>query len=123
MKKQNKRDVEVITAKLLEREKAASKEIATLKAIRQIQTAASTEPRYSPKVILRYREMEERRAFTREIKKRAPVNLGNDEITLSCGHKLAAMASLINAWDGKFPCRKCKERWLAKAVREERNTG
>ena len=80
---------------------------------------ATAKPKYSPEVIQRYREMQETHRFRRQVKERVLVDLNTDEATLSCGHKLETMASLINATDGQLHCRECEKEWLAKAVEEE----
>src|SRR5215467_12880685 len=103
----NNRDLEVLRAKLLKQVKVMLKETEATKTRPRKPEEAKAKPKYSRKVIQRYREMEERRAFTRQIKKRVPVDLNTDEVILSCGHKLKTMAGLINAAAGKFPCRQC----------------
>lgn len=86
----------------------------------QEQEESTAKLKYSPEVIQRYREMQEKHAFGCQVKQRVPVDLNADEATLSCGHKLETMASLIKAMDGQLHCRECQNEWLAKAVEEEK---
>jgi hypothetical protein len=89
------------------------------------------EPNYSPEVIRRYREMEGRNAFKREVKERVTVNLEKDRVTFACGHQeevpygmLEAAANLARAKgidDGSpvmLLCRECRSAWLKKAAAE-----
>jgi hypothetical protein len=79
-------------------------------------------PKYSLEVIRRYRQMEDRNAFHQEVKKRVPIDLGTDRVTLACGHKeemthsfLRAATSLNEAkdLDNKSPlkvlCMECRK--------------
>jgi hypothetical protein len=79
---------------------------------------AKAKPNYPREVVQRYREMAEKHAFARQIKKRVPVDLNTDKVPLSCGHKLETMASLINATAAKLLYRECQKQWLAEAVEE-----
>ena len=104
----NNRDPEIFRAKLR-----------TYQAVLN-QLGEKSKPDYSSEVIQRYREMRGRQAFRRQIEGRVPGGLNTDDVTLSCGHKLETMASLINATDGRLHCRECEREWLAKAVEEEK---
>ena len=86
-------------------------------------TKAIQKPRYSPEIILRYREMERAGEFKREVKERVPSDLDFDELTLSCGHKKEMNVYQISAMDGTVTCNECRKEWLAKAVEEERRSG
>ena len=90
------------------------------------------EPNYSPEVIRRYREMEGRNAFNREVKERVTINLEKDRVTFACGHHeevpyglLDAAANLarakgIDQGPLMLLCRECRNEWLAEAMREDR---
>ena len=90
------------------------------------------EPNYSLEVIRRYREMEGRNAFNREVKERVTINLEKDRVTFACGHQeqmpysmLDVAANLARAKGiDESPlmlvCRECRSEWLAEAMREDR---
>jgi hypothetical protein len=78
-----------------------------------------SEPKYSPEILRRYREMRPN-GFLRQITERVPVDLDWDEMLLSCGHRQRSWCLLIDAMLGeKFECDQCRDEWLAEAVQEE----
>jgi hypothetical protein len=89
------------------------------------------EENYSPAVIRRYREMEGRNAFNREVKERVTINLEKDRVTFACGHHeevpyglLDAAANLARAKGiDESPlmllCRECRGEWLKQAAAED----
>jgi hypothetical protein len=78
-------------------------------------------PEYSIEILRRYREADNAGSFMRDIVERVLVDPEDDELTLACGHKRRALASLVDAGGGKtFRCRQCADQWLAEAVREKR---
>ena len=67
---------------------------------------------YSRELIERFRAQ----SFQREVAGRAPIDLEQDEVTLSCGHKKEISIHIIEAAAGKLTCLQCREEWLAKAA-------
>jgi hypothetical protein len=82
-----------------------------------------SEPRYSPELIRRYRELQDSDGFQRKIAWRRPVTLEADLIHLECGHERKLDRNLIdllkmNGRTGLLKCEACVEEWLKKAQEE-----
>jgi hypothetical protein len=78
------------------------------------------EPKYSPEVIRRYREMRKTNAFGRKTQERAPVDLDVDELTLECGHKQQFTARFLDLHKSSntMHCEVCVREWLEQQGKE-----
>lgn len=85
------------------------------------------EPKYSPEVIRRYRELDRARGFERDIVSHDPVSPDYDRLRLACGHEREGDYKFYETFhqlrektgSASVRCHQCIKEWLEKASREE----
>jgi len=79
----------------------------------------TSDRKYSPEVIRRYRELDGRGEFKRKIQQRSPVAPNYDEVLLECGHRgeydVRLLDRMFPAASSTLNCNQCASDWLEAA--------